>query len=423
MSPTRRARDVAAKNRGKARTFQECVGQTAGLPLRTSRKDLPMSETTRSTSRRAFLEEIGAGAVALAAAAAAAEKPPTVPGEQPKGAPVGPPGLGDRKLRMGIVGYGVCQFGAAMGFQHHPNVEVVAVSDLVPERCKGLAAVCRCEKTYPSLEELVKDPKIEAVYVATDAPSHARHVVECMTHGKHVMSAVPAATNLDDCRAIKEAKEKNGLKYMMAETSYFHGPVIQARNIHRMKRRLLYTEGHYYHHNVTRLGSWKNWRRALPPMYYPTHSTAYYVGVSRGRLTKVSCLGWRGEGEEWQANDWNNNPFVCESALFRTSEETMCRVNVFWWGAAGGESGDWIWEKQPPANVSSSADIPKGLPRGGHGGSHGPLAHEFVSAVLTGREPAVDVYEALAMTAPGIVAHASALKGGVQLDVPSFDKA
>ena len=51
------------------------------------------------------------------------------------------------------------------------NDEVVAVSDLFPDRCAALAQACRCEKTYPSLEELVKDDSIEAVFVATDAPS------------------------------------------------------------------------------------------------------------------------------------------------------------------------------------------------------------------------------------------------------------
>jgi hypothetical protein len=44
----------------------------------------------------------------------------------------------DRKLRTGIVGYEVCRFGAAFGFRHHPNVEVVAVSDLIPDRCRAL---------------------------------------------------------------------------------------------------------------------------------------------------------------------------------------------------------------------------------------------------------------------------------------------
>src|SRR4051812_10729194 len=41
--------------------------------------------------------------------------------------------ISDRKIRVGIAGYGVCKFGADFGFQDHPNVEVVAVTDLLPD--------------------------------------------------------------------------------------------------------------------------------------------------------------------------------------------------------------------------------------------------------------------------------------------------
>ncbi|RLD08027.1 MAG: gfo/Idh/MocA family oxidoreductase, partial [Chlamydiae bacterium] len=41
----------------------------------------------------------------------------------------------DRKVRVGIAGFGLCQFGAQFSFQTSPNVEVVAVTDLDPGRC------------------------------------------------------------------------------------------------------------------------------------------------------------------------------------------------------------------------------------------------------------------------------------------------
>ncbi len=65
---------------------------------------------------------------------------------------------------------------------------------------------------------------------------------------------------------------------------------------------------------------------------------------------------------------------------------------------------------------------PPGMPAGGHGGSHGPLANEFVTSILQDREPMINVYEALAMTVPGIVAHQSALKDGETLPIPQFDR-
>ena len=61
------------------------------------------------------------------------------------------------------------------------------------------------------------------------------------------------------------------------------------------------------------------------------------------------------------------------------------------------------------------------VPAGGHGGSHGHLTNEFVTAILKDREPLVNIYEALAMTVPGIVAHQSALKDGETLKVPQYD--
>ena len=46
---------------------------------------------------------------------------------------------------------------------------------------------------------------------------------------------------------------------------------------------------------------------------------------------------------------------------------------------------------------------------------------EKVDAIVKERKPIVDIYEAIAYTAPGIVAHESALKGGEWLKIPSFD--
>ena len=57
-----------------------------------------------------------------------------------------------------------------------------------------------------------------------------------------------------------------------------------------------------------------------------------------------------------------------------------------------------------------------------HGGSHTFLSAEFINALLEDRSPAVDVYDALAMTVPGLVAHQSSLKGGKQPKVPQFDR-
>ncbi len=342
-----------------------------------------------------------------------------------------------RKVRVGIVGYGLCKFGAAFGFQDHPNVEVVAVSDLFPDRCAELAKACRCEKTYPSLEELVKDPNVEAVFVATDAPSHCRHCIDVLAHGKHVASAVPAVFgSLEDADRLYEAVKKSGLNYMMFETSVFHDDCYAMRKIYNADGfgKLVYSEGEYYHYIDTPLDSYKEWRRGCPPLWYPTHSTAYYVSVSGGSFTEVSCYGMKGEMEYLQpGKNAYGNPFGTEIALLRTSEGGMSRMLMSKdtpghggeMGRVRGQKGSMIGMKYDGLADISALDLakpplPPNVAPGGHGGSHGYLTEEFITSILEKRTPLVNIAWALNMTVAGVVAHDSAMKDGELLKIPQY---
>jgi predicted dehydrogenase len=350
----------------------------------------------------------------------------------------------DKKVRIGIVGGG---FGASFFWHQHPNCIVEAVSDLQDDRRKKLMEVYRCNKSYASLEKLVKDKSIDAVGVFTDAPSHGRHIVEVLKHGKHCMVAVPLSMTLEDIDEVKKWKEKTGLRVMMAETSVFHADLYNARLIYEagMFGKIVYSEGEYYHPHVDTAWGYRQWRNALPPMLYPTHATAYYIGVTGKRYTSVSCLGFRGEAPRYRDNAYDN-PFSDETALFETSEGGMSRINIFW-GTEGahGETGrlfgqlgrfdrdvlhvgegigaqyEGIGDRKVIEFPDRRPALPPGMDKGGHGGSHGYLTNEFVSALVEDREPLIDVYESIAMTVPGIIAHQSALQNGVRLPIPDFD--
>lgn len=392
-----------------------------------------MSDTgIDSIGRRNFLGRVGMLSLGAAVVGGLSAGPGRARQEQKKWEPVS-----DRKVRMGIVGYGVCQFGAAFGFQDHPNVEVVAVSDLIADRREGLMKACRCDKSYESLEVLVKDKSIEAVFVATDAPSHVRHCIEVMKHGKHVMTAVPATFgSLEDAEKLVETVRQTGLKYQMAETSCFRDDCYAMRRIYHAGGfgRIIYSEGEYFHYSATPIPSFNGWRVGLPPLWYPTHSTAYYIGVTGKRYTSVSCRGFDAGFDDHKpgANKYNN-PFSDEVALFETTEGGSSRMLmckgiygvVIETGRVYGEKG-WMEETKYSGTMKNLPDIarpplPPGMPAGGHGGSHGPLANEFITAILEDRQPMVNVYEALAMTVPGIIAHESALKDGETLEIPQYD--
>lgn len=401
-----------------------------------------MTSTSNKQTRRGFIQTSAVSAAT------------TVMGNKVIGAE------SDKKIRIGVVGG---RFGCSFQWHDHPDCIVEAVSDLREDRLQNLVETYNCSKTYPSLEELVKDKTIDAVAVFTDAPLHVQHTVEAMKHGKHVISAVPAAcATMEQAEELYECVKKYGLTYMMAETSYYQQSTISARKFYEEGKYgdLYYCESEYQHDGLDVLfgtSSNRTWRYGFAPMHYPTHCTAHLIGVTGERLTEVVCHGWGDDNPTLKDNDYGN-PFWNESAMFRTNRGNAFRVNVWWKGAhRGTERAEWIgtnmsfYSAHPngvgPVIVRSAnqqekddAGFTRNAPRfeqyeqpewwktdmlpeplrhnSGHEGSHTFLTHEFVDALLHDRKPTVDINEALAYTVPGIIAHESALQDGKSMKIP-----
>jgi predicted dehydrogenase len=368
----------------------------------------------------------------------------------------------DKKIRLAVVGGG---FGATFHFHEHPNCVVTAVTDLYAERRKRLRDHYKCDSVYDSMEDmLAKRRDLDAVAVFSGAVDHVKHVKTCMERGLHVCCAVPAAMSLEEAEQLRAVKEKTGLRYMMAESSYYRQAAIHARNLYKQGAfgEITYSEVEYYHDfNIEdrlnkRPSLWfhpdgsPSWRQGLPPMHYPTHSLGFVVGVTGERIVSVSCQGLeeRAKAARIPTNVYKN-PFFNEFAAMKTNKGHLVRHNEFrqiaatemeraqWYGEKGsllmakpGIHGD-IWQdrygKPRAANVPeywNSELLPPAMRHNsGHGGSAAFLSAEFIQALVENREPAVNVYDALAMTVPGMVAHQSALKGGELMKVPSFDRA
>jgi len=400
--------------------------------------------------RRLFLEMAGSAAVAGAGLLTQAGR--AYPAET------------GRKIRMGVVGGG---FGSQFYWHKHPDCIVTGVTDLRADRRERLRKTYQCDAVYDSLEIMIKEAKdIDAVAIFSGAPDHVKHAKMCFERGWHVITAVPACVSLEEADTLKEAKRRSGLKYMLAETSWYRQDTIYARNFHRAGGfgELFYSEVEYYHDrgDLKRLVTNKasrfynpdgthSWRWGYPPMLYPTHSLGYLVGVTGERITKVSCLGWGGDRPELRdhpvlADNAYDNPFWNNASMMLTDQGHMCRCNVFWLCVAHGERAQWCGDRaslyMPKGGLHDAVEavrtkghktiaipqywqsdmLPEPMRQSsGHGGSHTFISAEFVNALLEEREPEIDIHHALAMTVPGIVAHQSALRGGEQLDVPQFD--
>lgn len=390
---------------------------------------------TTQYSRRGFLGVASLGVTALQGGAGADDtnSPASVSEGTPEWRPVS-----DRRIRVGIVGHGLCQFGADFQFQDHPNVEVAGVSDLFPDRREAMAKACRCARTFDSLEEMVKDNTIEAVFCATDSPQHARHCIEALKHGKHVATAVPAIWgSIEEADELYATVKETGLKYMMFETSFFQEDLTAMRQIYQAGGfgKVVYSEGEYYHFMPTPIDSYNGWRIGNPPQWYPTHANAYYVGVTGGSFTEVTCRGVPSAIDYFHPeNNAYKNPFATEIALYRTSEGGVSRMGISWdtpgpdgvtVGRLRAERGSFFGKyqgllKDEALPSLKRPPLPSPIVPGSDEGTHGNLMHEFVSAILEDRRPMIDIAMALNMTVPGVVAHRSALKDGETLKIPQY---
>jgi predicted dehydrogenase len=391
-------------------------------------------------------------------------------------------------LKIGICGAGQFAGSFIPLFQAHPLVSEVRIAEAFPERRREQAERFGVERVYESLDDLI-DSDVDAIAIFTQRWLHGSQALRALDAGKHVYSAVPAAITLDELGALVAAVLRTGLTYMLGETSYYYPSTLFCREKYRRGEmgRFVYGEAEYLHdmshgfYEAYQHSGGEGWKStaSFPPMLYPSHSVSMIVSVTGARLTQVSCLGYVDDNPDdvFQAKTslWGNT-FSNETALFRTSDGGMCRINEFRRvGLSGGTSvrmslygtkGSYeeqtnarVWNTLDPREMtdlretlackgvqvseSERRELPAALAddffrgasavhpverlpreflgmRNGHEGSHQFLVCDFVEACVSGKTPPNNVWDAARYCAPGIVAHESARQDGMLLEVPDF---
>ena len=115
-------------------------------------------------------------------------------------------------VRIGLIGAG------GMGRAHLARIhddlsggEIVAVADINLDAATS-AAEPYGAKAYATSDELINDPDVDAVLIATFGKVHAPDVIKVIEAGKYVLCEKPLATTAEDCIAIMEAEQKAGKK-------------------------------------------------------------------------------------------------------------------------------------------------------------------------------------------------------------------
>jgi predicted dehydrogenase len=107
-------------------------------------------------------------------------------------------------------------------FAPHGTAELVGVHDVNPAR--QAAAEALGLRWYDTLDELLSDPRIQAVFVTTDNLSHGPIARKALQAGKHCMVEKPIATTLEEARALQTIARQKGLSldvdHMMRENAF-----------------------------------------------------------------------------------------------------------------------------------------------------------------------------------------------------------
>ncbi|MGI6777877.1 MAG: Gfo/Idh/MocA family protein [Acetivibrionales bacterium] len=116
-----------------------------------------------------------------------------------------------QKIKMAILGAGHIARCMADTIQRMDNVEGYAIASRDFSRAKALADEFSFAKAYGSYEDMLSDPAVELVYIATPHSHHAQHAIQCLTADKHVLCEKAFTVNAEQAQNVLEFAKKRNL--------------------------------------------------------------------------------------------------------------------------------------------------------------------------------------------------------------------
>ncbi len=365
-----------------------------------------------------------------------------------------------KKVRVGVVGLG---FGAEFIplYQKHPDAECGAICQRDEKKLNAVGDMFKVERRYTRYEDMLADRDLDAIHVVTPIAAHAPMSIAALQAGKHAACTVPMATTVKECLALAAARRKAKKVYMMMETAVYTREFLFVQEMAAKGElgKIQFLRGS--HQQNMSLPGWPDYWYGFPPMHYATHAVSPLLSLAGAEVESVVCFGSGTIRPEYAKK--YGSPFAIETALMRLrASDLACEVTrslfdtirqyresfdvyatktSFEWEQLAGEK-PVLYSGFEEAKRVEVPDYGSRLPReiapytihgvydqehehtsfiqgAGHGGSHPHLAHEFIRAIVEGRESAVDAARAANWTMAGICAHESAMKGGRRIAVPA----
>ena len=372
------------------------------------------------------------------------------------------------ELRIGVAGLSGRGLHWIRLIQRLKGYRITALCDLRQEALDdGLAAVDgedeqACFRDY---EEFLNFDGMDAVALVVRSEYQGALAAQALEAGKHVSAEVPAAHSMDECWRIVLAQERSGKVYQLAEQCRYAGYLDKWQELVRGGDLgdVTYAEGQYLHYytrcmfqdphsgelfGVDRLPEFPDavaaWVNRMPPIHYVVHDLSPLLRVLDDRVVEV--IGMSTDSPS------RSHPEILspdmQVALMKTEKGAMLRLaasfaqphpeNDTHWQQVIGTKGcvEWrralddaprLWladgearDKQPQTWGFSKDQEPEEAKGSGHWNLDFYVHAAFRDAVLYDQPLEFDVYKAMDVAAPSILAADSIDQDSRKLDVPDF---
>ena len=134
-------------------------------------------------------------------------------------------------LRIGLAGFGYWGSKLARNVVEAPRCTLAAVCDPAASRRRAAGAQYAVPALYETLDELIGDPQVDAVILATPAAEHHGQARTALFAGKHVLVEKPLALHAAECEELDLIASERALTLMTGHTFLYSAPVRALRSL------------------------------------------------------------------------------------------------------------------------------------------------------------------------------------------------
>ncbi|MEI6891543.1 MAG: Gfo/Idh/MocA family oxidoreductase [Pontiella sp.] len=136
-----------------------------------------------------------------------------------------------KTMQWGILGCGGIANMFAKGLRALPEGHLLAGASHTPGRAAEFAKKHGMERSYTQYDELLADPEIDAIYVATTHNFHYENVKRCLERGKHVLCEKPFTINALQAQELVDLAKQNNCFLMEALWTRFLPAIVKLQEL------------------------------------------------------------------------------------------------------------------------------------------------------------------------------------------------